>query len=216
MEKRKKSAINCTLHVLCDAFALAQIKAASPQGTVGIDFPFLEGLGKKRKRRIGCRFTRRLRSGAELFGEVVFIHLLDRDGAVLANANAMADKQARELLAVDQHYAVLDVPNVVSRLLREPGRGDEHALVRSLANETAYKGLESWCTDRVAVLVALRLNIDRIQAKRVILYHAIDAAVAGTTKALAHLKIAAAETHRDQQVHHKLLKLGWVNRPGAG
>ena len=60
----------------------------------------------------------------------------------LAHADAVADEEPREVLAVDQHDALLHLAEEVARLARKRGGGDKDALGRALARQRADELLD--------------------------------------------------------------------------
>jgi hypothetical protein len=56
--------------------------------------------------------------------------------------------------------------------------GHEHALRRSQTDHTPYESLHLGETDRITLCVPLRLNMDTVEAKPVLIDHTIDSPIA--------------------------------------
>src|SRR5512135_1221407 len=62
-----------------------------------------------------------------LFAEVVRIHAADDIAGHFGNANAMLDHELGQFISVNEHDALLNLADILPRIVGETGRRDEHA-----------------------------------------------------------------------------------------
>jgi len=143
------------------------------------------------------------------FVEIVQVDPLDLDGPGDPNADIEADHQPRQLGPVDEHEP--ERAGLAGRRQRLPGKrrgGDQDALLRPLPDQRAYERLHGLAADRVAGLVALRLQVHAVEAELVLADHAVDATVPGAAEMLAGVGARAAVAHGQQQVDDEPLEEG--------
>lgn len=118
--------------------------------------------------------------------EKFLVHLPDGQGFLDAATNVVADHQAGQVRAVDEDDALAQSLGGLLGGWRERRGGDEDALAGLLHIQAAEEIADGPGPDIVAVGIALGLDIDAVEAKRVLVDHAVDAAIAGPpTRALS-------------------------------
>lgn len=110
-------------------------------------------------------------SEALVAGEVVLVDALELRGAAHADAHAVREHQPRQATPVDEHHPRRDRLDVRLRLGCEPGGGDEYALARSCSLQRADEALQLRAAHRPSGLPALGLQVDRVQAQRILADH---------------------------------------------
>ena len=155
------------------------------------------------RRKLGGRNSNRPLS--LLFREIIRIDPLQLIRRTGRHPNLEVEHVLRELLAINQDHAGIDMRDVLDGVSREaPGR---QKLARPPAMQRAHKALNLGAPDRS--LPALGLNVDSIEAQPVLTNHAIEPLVAGATNRSASLGTAPPIPHLEQQLDDEPLeKLG--------
>src|SRR4029453_13373035 len=107
--------------------------------------------------------------------------------------------QPSQRLAIEKDDPPTDPLNLLSGIISESRRRDEYALGGALAFEAARERLEVRPTHRMIRGPPLRLDVDRVEPELVLVDHAVDPVVTGTTDvAGCILLLGAAVVHRDE------------------
>lgn len=123
---------------------------------------------------------RRKVSSALRFLEEVFVHALDDVGLPVLHADVVGDHELSKRDAVDENdprgYAV----SVSDGFVGEAARGDEDSAVGLRAVQGTDESLDFGAPDRVSGRLPLGLNVNLVQAERVLADDAVQAVIAGS------------------------------------
>ncbi len=120
----------------------------------------------------------------------------------------MLNHQTGKLLTVDQNDFTANLRDITPSIISESGCSNKDALIGSLSLKSACKLHYIGSTYRI-VIPSLRLYINNIKAKFILLYYSIYSTIASPTDRLARISTRTAITHFDKQFYNDPLKKCW-------
>src|SRR5947208_7224058 len=141
---------------------------------------------------------------AQLFTEIIIVDLPHFVCSCCGNANPEINHKVPQLLAVDEDDLALNASRILDRLFRKIGGRNKDALLGSEPLQGPGKLLNLRPADRLLPL--LRLDVNRVQPKAVLLDDSINALVPTLADCLPRVLSGSAISHPDKQLHHQSLK----------
>ncbi len=133
-----------------------------------------------------------------------------------AAADSIVNHQTREARSVDKHYPLAQSLNRLDRCRRERGRSHKQAFAcLKLIKSTKKVAYLPW-PNRIGVSVSLSLHIDAIQAERILVNDAVNAAVATPPQGSPCSGARPPIAHRSKQLDYNPFKKGRWGGLNAG
>ena len=139
--------------------------------------------------------------------EVVAVNLLDGVCRPIIDSNAVIKQETCEAATIDKDKPCVDALSKILGLPTEGRRCDKDALFRSLSLQGARKLLYLWPPHRV--LPSLRLDVDGVESKTVLVNDSVDASIPGTANRASCVSMCPSISHRYQEVDDELLEERW-------
>ncbi len=118
----------------------------------------------------------------------------------------MLNHQLRQSLSIYQDNSLRNSRCKFNCRCRIGGRGNEDTLGGPKANQAPGERLNLRSSDRCSWSIAFCLNVNAVKSQNVLIDHAVDSTVAGSSKLLGCTFVRAAVTHCNKKIDDQMLE----------